>query len=181
MGGRGTHPGPRGAQGAAGLTEPLCRPQFRHKVRFEGMEPLPSRSSRGSKSSPDAPPPSGGSDASRPSTSSSQLDTPSGGLSRLGPRGEPEPSRLQAVFEALLTQFDRLNQATEDVYQLEQRLQSLRGRRSAGAPASPAPSPSGLRPALPGRLARASRGVGLAPGPSRVSLRAKNKVHPSST
>ncbi|XP_047694072.1 polycystin-1 isoform X1 [Prionailurus viverrinus] len=151
--------------------------EFRHKVRFEGMEPLPSRSSRGSKSSPDAPPPSGGSDASRPSTASSQLDTPGGGLSRLGPRGEPEPSRLQAVFEALLTQFDRLNQATEDVYQLEQRLQSLQGRRSTGAPS---PS-SDLRPALPGRLTRASRGVGLAPGPCRVSLRAKNKVHPGST
>ncbi|XP_035939154.2 polycystin-1 isoform X1 [Halichoerus grypus] len=156
--------------------------EFRHKVRFEGMEPLPSRSSRGSKSSPDAPPPSGGSDTSRPSTSSSQLDTLSGGLGRLGPRGEPEPSRLQAVFEALLTQFDRLNQATEDVYQLEQRLQSLQGRRSTGPPASPPRSPSSdLRPALPSRLARASRGMGLATGPSRASLRAKNKVHPSST
>ncbi|XP_044768074.1 polycystin-1-like [Neomonachus schauinslandi] len=156
--------------------------EFRHKVRFEGMEPLPSRSSRGSKSSPDAPPPSGGSDTSRPSTSSSQLDTLSGGLGRLGPRGEPEPSRLQAVFEALLTQFDRLNQATEDVYQLEQRLQSLQGHRSTGPPASPPRSPSSdLRPALPSRLARASRGMGLATGPSRASLRAKNKVHPSST
>ncbi|XP_027469305.2 polycystin-1 isoform X2 [Zalophus californianus] len=156
--------------------------EFRHKVRFEGMEQLPSRSSRGSKSSPDAPPPSGGSDTSRPSTSSSQLDTLSGGLGRLGPRGEPEPSRLQAVFEALLTQFDRLNQATEDVYQLEQRLQNLQGRRSTGPPASPPRSPSShLRLALPSRLARASRGMGLATGPSRASLRAKNKVHPSST
>ncbi|XP_041604641.1 polycystin-1 isoform X5 [Vulpes lagopus] len=156
--------------------------EFRHKVRFEGMEPLPSRSSRGSKSSPDAPPPSGGSDTSRPSTSSSQLDTLSGGLGRLGPRGEPEPSRLQVVFEALLTQFDRLNQATEDVYQLEQRLQSLQGRRSTIPPASPPHSPcSALQPALPSRLARASRGMGLASGPSRASLLAKNKVHPSST
>ncbi|XP_039102521.1 polycystin-1 isoform X2 [Hyaena hyaena] len=159
--------------------------EFRHKVRFEGMEPLPSRSSRGSKSSPDAPPPSGGSDASRPSTSSSQLDAPSAGLGRPGPRGEPEPSRLQAVFEALLTQFDRLNQATEDVYQLEQRLQRLHGRRSTGAPAPPAPPApcpsSGPRPALPGCLARARRGVGPAPGPGPASLRAENKVHPSST
>ncbi|XP_062956824.1 polycystin-1 isoform X2 [Cynocephalus volans] len=160
--------------------------EFRHKVRFEGMEPLPSRSSRGSKSSPDAdvPPCSAGSDASHPSTSSSQLDGLSGGLGRLGLRGEPEPepSRLQVVFEALLTQFDRLNQATEDVYQLEQQLQSLRGCRSSEAPASPPPGPSpGLWPALPNRLARASRGMDLATGPSRVSLRAKNKVHPSST
>ncbi|XP_031303446.2 polycystin-1 isoform X1 [Camelus dromedarius] len=160
--------------------------EFRHKVRFEGMEPLPSRSSRGSKSSPDMPPHSGGSDASRPSTSSSQLDGLSviTGLGRPGPRGEPEPepSRLQAVFEALLAQFDRLNQATEDVYQLEQRLQSLRGLRNSGPPASTPTCPlPGLRPALPSRLARASRGVGLTTGPSRVSLRAKNKIHPSST
>lgn len=180
VGGRGTQPGPRWAQGAAGLTEPLCRPQFRHKVRFEGMEPLPSRSSRGSKSSPDVPPPTGDSDASRLSTSSSQLDGLNVG--RPGPRGEPEPSRLQAVFEALLAQFDRLNQATEDVYQLERRLQSLHGRRTSRPPASPPLGPStGLQPALPSRLARASRGIGLATGPSRASLRAKNKVHPSST
>lgn len=104
------------------------------------------------------------------------------GLSRLGPRGEPEPSRLQAVFEALLAQFDRLNQATEDVYQLERRLQSLHGHRNCRPPASLPPCPSpGLQPALPSRLARASRGIGLATGPSRASLQAKNKVHPSST
>ncbi|XP_037013155.2 polycystin-1 isoform X2 [Artibeus jamaicensis] len=152
--------------------------EFRHKVRFEGMEPLPSRSSRGSKSSPDVPPPTGDSDASRLSTSSSQLDGLSVGLGRPGPRGEPEPSRLQAVFEALLAQFDRLNQATEDVYQLERKLQSLQGHRTSQPPASP---PPGLQPTLPGRLARASRGIGLATGPTRASLRAKNKVHPSST
>ncbi|XP_025226447.1 polycystin-1 isoform X2 [Theropithecus gelada] len=156
--------------------------EFRHKVRFEGMEPLPSRSSRGSKVSPDVPPPSAGSDASHPSTSSSQLDGLSVSLGRLGTRSEPEPSRLQAVFEALLTQFDRLNQATEDVYQLEQQLHSLRGRRSSRAPAGPSRGPSpGLRPALPSRLARASRGVDLATGPSRTPLWVKNKVHPSST
>ncbi|KAI4559345.1 hypothetical protein R6Z07M_018506 [Ovis aries] len=157
--------------------------EFRHKVRFEGMEPLPSRSSRGSKASPDVPPPSGDSDASRPSTSSSQLEGLSLGLGRPGPRElEPEPSRLHAVFEALLTQFDRLNQATEDVYQLERRLQRLHGRRSSVPPASPPPSPPpGLRPILPSRLARASRGIGLATGPSRSSLRAKNKIHPSSS
>ncbi|KAG8506400.1 Polycystin-1 [Galemys pyrenaicus] len=153
--------------------------EFRHKVRFEGMEPLPSRSS---KASPDAPPPSGGSDTSRPSTSSSQLDVPGGRRSRPGPRGEPEPSRLQAVFEALLAQFDRLNQATEDVYQLEWRLQRLQRPKGSLSPGAPPPSSSpGPWPALPSRLARASRGMGLGPGPSRTSLRAKSKVHPSST
>lgn len=146
-----------GTRSAAGVTEPLCRPQFRHKVRFEGMEPLPSRSSRGSKAS-DARLPSAGSDASHPSTSSSQLDGP--GPGHPGARGEPEPSRLHAVFEALLAQFDRLNQATEEVYQLEWRLQSL----------LPASDP---RPA--------QAGTDAAPGPTRTSARGKNRVHPSST
>ncbi|XP_075420577.1 polycystin-1 isoform X3 [Tenrec ecaudatus] len=144
--------------------------EFRHKVRFEGVEPLPSRSSHDSQAPPEAPLPSAGSDTSRPSTSSSQLEA---GLGRPGPRGEPEPSRLPAVFEALLTQFDRLNQATEDVYQLERRLQGLHSCRPL---ASPAPGP---QPALSGGLTKASRGIGLARAP-RPSLRA-NKVRPSST
>ncbi|XP_055991185.1 polycystin-1 [Sorex fumeus] len=139
--------------------------EFRHRVRFEGVEPLPSRSSRGSKLSQDEPLASGGSDASCPSTASSQLDGLSAGLGRLGARGEPEPSCVQAVFEALLAQFDRLNQATEDVYRLEQQLQGLQGRRAAA-------SPPGLRPALPSRLPS---------GLSKASFWAKNKVHPSST
>ncbi|KAM6166545.1 polycystin-1 isoform 2-T2 [Erethizon dorsatum] len=158
--------------------------EFRHKVRFEGMEPLPSRSSRGSKSSPEAPPPSGGSDASHPSTSSSQLDALNAVPGRPGAQGEPEPepSRLHAVFEALLTQFDRLNQATEDVYQLEQRLQRLQGCGNTQFPTSPHPTPSpSLRSALPSHLAQASQGMDLAVGPSRTPLWAKNKVHPSST
>nr|XP_045017588.1 polycystin-1 isoform X2 [Jaculus jaculus] len=160
--------------------------EFRHKVRFEGMEPLPSRSSRGSKSSPAAPPPSAGSDGSHLSTSSNQLGGLSVGLGRPVPRGrglaEPEPSRLHAAFEALLTQCDRLNQATEDVYQLEQQLQSFRGHGHSKTPSLPPLScSSGPRPALPNRLARASRGMDPATGPSKAPLWPKNKVHPSST
>ncbi|XP_060219985.1 polycystin-1 isoform X3 [Meriones unguiculatus] len=156
--------------------------EFRHKVRFEGMEPLPSRSSRGSKSSPVVPPPSAGSDASHPSTSSSQPDGLSAGASRSALRLEPEPSRLHAVFETLLVQFDRLNQATEDVYQLEQQLQSLRGHGHSGPPPSPSPGCfPGPQSALPSRLARASQGLDQTIGPSRVSLWSKNKVYPSST
>lgn len=131
------------------------------------MEPLPSCSSRGSKLPQDEPLPSrgsGGSDTSRPSTASSQLDGLS--LGRPGPRAEPEPSCLQAVFEALLAQFDRLNQATEDVYQLEQQLQGLQGRRGTAS------LPPGLQPTLPSRPT---------PGPSKASFWTKNKVHPSST
>ncbi|XP_036595473.1 polycystin-1 [Trichosurus vulpecula] len=175
--------------------------EFRHKVRFEGMEPLPSRSSSDSKSSQDASPPSAGSDTSRPSTSSSQLDGMSLLMGRAGARGdpEPEPSRLLSVFEALLAQFDRLNQATEDVYQLERRLQGLRDQRSSGhltrppwGPGPPTPSPSpgptlGIQTTLPARIARASRGIGMATAQSsssplvRASIRAKNKIHPSLT
>ncbi|XP_051037154.1 polycystin-1 isoform X4 [Phodopus roborovskii] len=156
--------------------------EFRHKVRFEGMEPLPSRSSRGSKSSPVEPPPSAGSDASHPSTSSSQPDGLSAGLSRSALRLEPEPSRLHAVFETLLVQFDRLNQATEDVYQLEQQLQSLRGHGHSRPPLLPSPGCfPGPQTALPSCLARASQGLDQALGPSRVSLRSSNKIHPSST
>ena len=89
---------------------------------------------------------------------------------------------LKLKIKLKINQFDRLNQATEDVYQLERRLQSLRGRRSREPPASPAPGPSpGPLPVLPSRLARASRGTGLATGASRASLLAKNKIHPSST
>ncbi|XP_029413572.1 polycystin-1 isoform X2 [Nannospalax galili] len=156
--------------------------EFRHKVRFEGMEPLPSRSSRGSKSSPVVPPSSTGSDASHPSTSSSQLDGLSAGLSRSALRQEPEPSRLHTVFETLLAQFDRLNQATEDVYQLEQQLQSFRGHGLSGPPPSPPPGYTpGSQPAMPSHLSQASQGIDEATGPSRVSLWLKNKVHPSST
>lgn len=156
--------------------------EFRHKVRFEGMDPLPSRSSRGSKSSPVVLPPSSGSEASHPSTSSSQPDGPSASLSRSTLKLEPEPSRLHAVFESLLVQFDRLNQATEDVYQLEQQLQSLRGHGHNGPPSSPSPGCfPGSQPALPSRLSRASQGLDQTVGPNRVSLWPNNKVHPSST
>ncbi|XP_051825452.1 polycystin-1 isoform X2 [Antechinus flavipes] len=176
--------------------------EFRHKVRFEGMEPLPSRSSSDSKSSQDVSPPSAGSDTSRPSTSSSQLDGMSLLMGRAGARGdpEPEPSRLLSVFEALLTQFDRLNQATEEVYQLEQRLQGLQGQRSGGhlarppwglGPPTPSPSPGpslGIQTTLPARIARASRGMGVAAAHSssssplvKASIKAKNRIHPSLT
>ncbi|XP_006893940.1 PREDICTED: polycystin-1 [Elephantulus edwardii] len=138
--------------------------EFRHKVRFEGMEPLPSRSSQGSKS-PAPPPPSAGSDTSRPSTTSSQLEA---GPGRPGLQGEPEPSRLHAVFEALLAQFDRLNQATEDVYQLERQLQGLHGCRASRPSASP---PHGLQPALPSCLTQGST----------ATLQAKTTGRPSST
>uniref|UniRef100_A0A6I8N4K5 Polycystin 1, transient receptor potential channel interacting n=1 Tax=Ornithorhynchus anatinus TaxID=9258 RepID=A0A6I8N4K5_ORNAN len=163
--------------------------EFRHKVRFEGMEPPPSRSSSQSKSS-QGPPPSVGSDTSRPSTASSQLDP---GAPRDPP--EPDPPRLLAVSEALLAQFDRVIWATEDVYRLESRLEGLRGRLRAGRPDPPGP-PTPPAATLPGRIARARRAAASAgallaapkaytpadpprkKGAARM-LQARNRVHPS--
>uniref|UniRef100_K7FII1 Polycystin 1, transient receptor potential channel interacting n=1 Tax=Pelodiscus sinensis TaxID=13735 RepID=K7FII1_PELSI len=93
--------------------------EFRHKVRFEGMEPLPSRSSSDSKSFR-GPTPSAASDSSRASTSSSQLDVLS---TRESSEVEADVQRLLSLFEVLLAQFDRVNQVTEEVYRIEQQLQ----------------------------------------------------------
>uniref|UniRef100_A0A8D0FRZ2 Polycystin 1, transient receptor potential channel interacting n=1 Tax=Strix occidentalis caurina TaxID=311401 RepID=A0A8D0FRZ2_STROC len=104
--------------------------EFRHKVRFEGMEPLPSRDSSDSKSFR-GPTPSAASDSSRASTSSSQLDGLSLVLStRDSLEVDADIQRLLSLFEMLLAQFDRVNQVTEDVYRIEHQLEGSRSRRS---------------------------------------------------
>uniref|UniRef100_A0A8C8S7J6 Polycystin 1, transient receptor potential channel interacting n=1 Tax=Pelusios castaneus TaxID=367368 RepID=A0A8C8S7J6_9SAUR len=104
--------------------------EFRHKVRFEGMEPLPSRSSSDSKSFR-GPTPSAASDSSRASTSSSQLDALSLALStRDSSEVDADVQRLLSLFEMLLAQFDRVNQVTEDVYHMEQQLEDSQSRRT---------------------------------------------------
>ncbi|KAJ7306099.1 hypothetical protein JRQ81_010465 [Phrynocephalus forsythii] len=182
--------------------------EFRHKVRFEGMEPLPSRSSSQDSRSLQVPTPSATSDSSRASTSSSQVD----GLS-LAPsvrdscEVDVEVQRLLSLLETLLAQFDRVNQATEDVCRLECQLGSAwsrqarkRGRRRT----EPVSSPSRARPGsvssegaserklpltpCPVAIVQTSQGAGLdallAPRKMQVKkkkpLRAKNRVHPSS-
>ncbi|KYO30855.1 polycystin-1 [Alligator mississippiensis] len=193
--------------------------EFRHKVRFEGMEPLPSRSSSDSKSFR-GPTPSAASDSSRASTSSSQLDGLSLVLSaRDSLEVDADLRRLLSLFEMLLAQFDRVNQVTEDVYRIEHQLEGTQSRRARtrrlrGTQAVPcAPGCGGLEQgenasdvdfplpsrspgapqdgpgAVPSRLVRASRGIGvasphkgygtLAPAVKKRPLRAKNKVHPS--
>ncbi|CAM4619463.1 polycystin-1 isoform X1 [Caretta caretta] len=103
--------------------------EFRHKVRFEGMEPLPSRSS--SDKSFRGPTPSAASDSSRASTSSSQLDGLSLVLStRESSEMDADVQRLLSLFEMLLAQFDRVNQVTEDVYRMEQQLEDSQSRRT---------------------------------------------------
>ncbi|XP_064246149.1 polycystin-1 isoform X2 [Passer domesticus] len=177
--------------------------EFRHKVRFEGMEPLPSRDSSDSKSFR-GPTPSAASDSSRTSTSSSQLDGLSLVLSaRDSLEVDADIQRLLSLFEMLLAQFDRVNQVTEDVSRIEHLLEFSRSRRARrrhrGPPAGsseqgPSPEEPGTEPLsprcagavpVPGRLLRASRGVsaGTAGKPCAARrkrpLRAKNRVHPT--
>uniref|UniRef100_A0A8C0HGY8 Polycystin 1, transient receptor potential channel interacting n=1 Tax=Buteo japonicus TaxID=224669 RepID=A0A8C0HGY8_9AVES len=159
--------------------------EFRHKVRFEGMEPLPSRDSSDSKSFR-GPTPSAASDSSRASTSSSQLDGLSLVLStRDSLEVDADIQRLLSLFEMLLAQFDRVNQVTEDVYRIEHQLEGSQSRRSRRrypprdaplSPNSPA-APPGSRGSVPSRLLRASRGISVAA--SKRPLRAKNRVHPA--
>ncbi|NWW74591.1 PKD1 protein, partial [Climacteris rufus] len=120
--------------------------EFRHKVRFEGMEPLPSRDSSDSKSFR-GPTPSAASDSSRASTSSSQLDGLSLVLStRDSLEVDADIQRLLSLFEMLLAQFDRVNQVTEDVSRIELLLEGSRARRRhrgrQGGPARGEPGPS---------------------------------------
>ncbi|XP_075035423.1 polycystin-1 isoform X2 [Mixophyes fleayi] len=104
--------------------------EFRHKVRFEGMEPLPSRSSSDSKSLRGSTP-SAASDTSSSSsfsTISSQLDTLSAGSTRERAEVEANIQRLLPVLETLLSQFDIVNHATEEVYQIERGLEVIQTR-----------------------------------------------------
>ncbi|KAE8579014.1 hypothetical protein XENTR_v10023872 [Xenopus tropicalis] len=106
--------------------------EFRHKVRFEGMEPLPSRSSSDSKSIRGLTP-SAASDTSSSSsfsTISSQLDSLSAISARERAEIDANVQRLVPVLDALLSQFDQVNQATEDVYRIECSLEGVQKRAS---------------------------------------------------
>ncbi|XP_051558182.1 polycystin-1-like [Myxocyprinus asiaticus] len=135
--------------------------EFRHKVRFEGMELPPSRSSSTSDckslclpplDTPEAPPTpdsvDGGSEASwRPTSSSpcSLAEAPGLGLGLtlglgvvVGGQGWKERAEMEATlhrilpaFDALLLQLDRVNYATEELYRKECRLERML-RRSRG-------------------------------------------------
>uniref|UniRef100_A0A8C1XPT7 Polycystic kidney disease 1a n=1 Tax=Cyprinus carpio TaxID=7962 RepID=A0A8C1XPT7_CYPCA len=106
--------------------------EFRHKVRFEGMELPPSRSSSTSdcKSFID-----GGSEASWHPTSSSPCslaEAPGLGLGlTLGLGMEATLRRILPAFDALLLQLDRVTHATEELYRTECCLERLL-RKSRG-------------------------------------------------
>uniref|UniRef100_A0A671KDU4 Polycystin-1-like n=1 Tax=Sinocyclocheilus anshuiensis TaxID=1608454 RepID=A0A671KDU4_9TELE len=135
--------------------------EFRHKVRFEGMELPPSRSSSTSDckslclpplDTPEAPPTpdsiDGGSEASwRPTSSSpcSLAEAPGLGLGLtlglgviVGGQGWKERAEMEATlrrilpaFDALLLQLDRVTHATEELYRTECHLERLL-RKSRG-------------------------------------------------
>ncbi|XP_075686667.1 polycystin-1 isoform X2 [Rhinoderma darwinii] len=102
--------------------------EFRHKVRFEGMAPLPSRSSSDSKSLRGSTP-GAASDTSSSSSSfstiSSQLETFSGVNTRERAEVDANIQRLLPVLETLLSQFDLVNHATEEVYRIERSLEDV--------------------------------------------------------
>lgn len=94
------------------------------------MEPLPSRSSSDTKSLRGSTP-SAASDTSSSSsfsTISSQLDTLSAMSTRERAEVDANMQRLLPVLETLLSQFDLVNNATEEVYQIERSLEEVRGR-----------------------------------------------------
>ncbi|XP_052462150.1 polycystin-1 [Carassius gibelio] len=128
--------------------------EFRHKVRFEGMDLPPSRSSSTSDckslclpplDTPEAPPTpdsvDGGSEASwRPTSSSpcSLAEAPGLGLGLTGlgvivggqgwkERAEMEATlrRILPAFDALLLQLDRVTHTTEELYRTECHLERL--------------------------------------------------------
>uniref|UniRef100_A0A8B9HRA6 Polycystic kidney disease 1a n=1 Tax=Astyanax mexicanus TaxID=7994 RepID=A0A8B9HRA6_ASTMX len=130
--------------------------EFRHKVRFEGMELPPSRSSSTSDckslclpplDAPEAPPSPDsvdcGSEASWRPMSSSLGMLVGGQTWRERAETEATLRRVLPAFDALLLQLDRVTQATEELYHTECRLEKVQ-RKSRGriSPCLKLPLPS---------------------------------------
>ncbi|XP_059835038.1 polycystin-1 isoform X1 [Hypanus sabinus] len=101
--------------------------EFRHKVKFEGMVPLPSQSSRDSKSTC-LHTASTISDISSSSSDSTPMDTLPLASPSKATQIEVNIHRLVPMVEALLEQFDKVNSVTEDVYQVECKLKHAQDR-----------------------------------------------------
>uniref|UniRef100_H3B277 Polycystin 1, transient receptor potential channel interacting n=1 Tax=Latimeria chalumnae TaxID=7897 RepID=H3B277_LATCH len=115
--------------------------EFRHKVKFEGMESLPSRSSRNSKISklPSANTELhySGSTVSSGSMRSEELNILESPTSEMYDV-EFYLDQLLPTVNSLLNQFDRVNKVTEDLYNLESPVWGIPGRRAwqSGPPLS---------------------------------------------
>uniref|UniRef100_A0A3B5AXN8 Polycystic kidney disease 1b n=1 Tax=Stegastes partitus TaxID=144197 RepID=A0A3B5AXN8_9TELE len=111
--------------------------QFRHRVKFEGMDIPPSRSSQDSHLStlsstlPPSRSPSLFSPFSSPRPLSSALSIRSEDSSVSDPGFEVQPylDNLLPCVNALLSRFDRVNQITEDIHNLEIKLEEVQARR----------------------------------------------------
>lgn len=99
--------------------------KFRHRVKFEGMDVPPSRSSQESRLSTLS------SSFSSPRPLSSSLSTRSedSSVSEAGFDVRPYLDRLLPCVSALLSRFDQVNQITEDVHNLEMKLEEAQTRR----------------------------------------------------
>ncbi|XP_068439233.1 polycystin-1 [Clinocottus analis] len=108
--------------------------EFRHRVKFEGMDVAPSRFSQESRLSstlPSSRSPSLSSSLSSPRPLSSSLSTRSedSSVSDSGFDVQPYLDRLLPCVSALLSRFDQVNQITEDVHNLEMKLEEAQARR----------------------------------------------------
>ncbi|XP_037611724.1 polycystin-1 [Sebastes umbrosus] len=111
--------------------------EFRHRVKFEGMDVPPSRSSQESRLStlsstlPSSHSPSLSSSFSSPRPLSSSLSVRSedSSASEAGLDVQPYLDRLLPCVSALLSRFDQVNQITEDVHNLEMKLEEAQTRR----------------------------------------------------
>ncbi|XP_032358090.1 polycystin-1 [Etheostoma spectabile] len=117
-----------------GLTKPK---EFRHRVKFQGMGIPPSRSLQESRLStmsstlPSSHSPSLSSSFSSPRPLSSALSTRSEDSSVSEPGLDVQSSldRLLPCVSALLSRFDQVNQITEDIHNLEIKLEEAQTRR----------------------------------------------------
>ncbi|KAF7653465.1 hypothetical protein LDENG_00082420 [Lucifuga dentata] len=111
--------------------------EFRHRVRFEGMDIPPSRSSQESRLStlsstlPSSCSTSLSSSFSSPRPLSSALSVRSEDSLPSEPGFDVQPylDRLLPCVSGLLSRFDRVNQLTEDVHDLEMKLEEAQTRR----------------------------------------------------
>ncbi|MBN3314946.1 PKD1 protein, partial [Atractosteus spatula] len=130
--------------------------EFRHKVKFEGMESLPSRSSHDSKMSE---PVSCGLDPTRLGSALS-LGSEDSSVSESSHSEDYDVcfymDRLLPTVNNLLAQFDRVNKVIEDLYQIEVNLQKAqrqisekRKQRKKSLIKQPTTAPPHLLPSLP--------------------------------
>ncbi|XP_029954702.1 polycystin-1 [Salarias fasciatus] len=105
--------------------------QFRHRVKFEGMDAPPSRASQESRlSSPSSPSsPSSSVSSPRPSSSALSVRSEDSSGSETGFEVQPYLDSLMPCATVLLSRFDRVNQLIEDIHNLEVKLEEVQASR----------------------------------------------------